>query len=150
MKSEVASIIVPAKKNWLEFLDMSIDAALQTMRVEDAQRLSFAIHEAVINAVRVSEDIDEGKCPRLEVNIKAGEDWVEIRIWDEGPGFSDDLQEKIACINSAELLASPSGRGLMFINKFVDEVRSEVGEDARHVLVMRKKRRSGSSECEGD
>ena len=94
--------------------------------------VEIALHEALANAIKHGCDNDPTKKIQCCVACdESGELLVVVR--DPGPGF--DLDAVPSPLTSAGLLKE-SGRGIFFINQFMDEVRYE---DGGRELRMRKR-----------
>ena len=135
--------MVPAERCWLNVMDVALEAALETLEIQDRQRLAFAAREALINAVKVMEEQAVGDNLEMEITVSADEDWIAVQVVDTGPGLPQDWQHNLTGRRSDESVVQQSGRGLMFIRRFVDELQSEMDDKGRHILTMRK-RRSGN------
>lgn len=114
-------------------------AALAGFDDDESLNVGLAVREAVINAIVHGNRED----PSLKVNVtlSAARDELKARVWDQGEGF-----DPTAAPNPTEgdNLLKSSGRGLLLIRAFVDEVafRRRKGRGTEVVLV---KRRNGSS-----
>jgi anti-sigma regulatory factor (Ser/Thr protein kinase) len=108
----------------------------------DHMRLSLCIHEALSNAVihgnlavpsvlkedrweefesllRIRESTPEYNSRRVNIKIMLAKQRFQIEIKDEGEGF--DVNAVSEFINPGSML--PSGRGILLIHSFMDEVR---------------------------
>lgn len=92
---------------------------------EDAYQLGYAVREAVVNAVVHGNRYSANK--KVHLLIRKQGSTLEIVVEDEGQGFDEQKQgDPLA----EENLLAQSGRGLMIIRAFVDEVdivRTEAG-----------------------
>lgn len=85
---------------------------------EELHKLGMAVRESMVNAVVHGNRYNLRKKVHLEVNTTA--DRFEIVITDEGEGFdTQDLPDPLA----EENLLRQSGRGLLLIRAFTDELR---------------------------
>lgn len=111
-----------------------LEHALQAgLSRRDADALTLATHEAVMNAIEHGNRSD----PSLQVMIllRETEDRVEVQVLDQGPGLS-------ATPAPFRPLAD-RGRGIALMRGLVDELRlSRARGEA--VLVMHKKRAEGT------
>jgi len=139
MEATGVKIVIPSERKWMELMDVSVDAALKIVGVEMPEQLSFAVREAFINAMRVSETLNKGTIASIETQLIVSDEYLEIRVLDEGTGLPDGWQEKIDHKTGEEFILSGSGRGLIYIREYMDEMCSEFAEDGRHVFIMRKK-----------
>ncbi len=139
MEGAGVKIVIPSERKWLEFMDISVEAALKIIEVDTPQQVSFAVREAFINAMRVSEDLNKEKITSIEIQLIVSDECLEIRVFDEGRGLPDGWQEKVNNKTCEEVIMAVSGRGLFFIKEYMDEMHSEFADDGRHVFIMRKK-----------
>jgi len=84
---------------------------------EDSYQLGYAVREAMVNAVVHGNGYSANK--RVHLTVRKLDALIEIVIEDEGQGFDEQRQgDPLA----EENLLAQSGRGLMIIRAFVDEV----------------------------
>lgn len=79
--------------------------------------IDMAVRESVANAVRHGNKFDETKNVRVTFSSLA--DGFEVTVRDFGPGFAVD---EIPDPTNPENLLKASGRGLLFMRAFMDEV----------------------------
>ena len=107
---------------------------LETEKVGD--ELLFAVHmaleEAVMNAIKHGNKCDVNKRVHLEIDCNCTE--LKIKVRDEGAGFvPSDLPDP----TDDEHVDIPSGRGVMLMREFMDEVSyNPAGNEV--VMVKRK------------
>jgi serine/threonine-protein kinase RsbW len=94
--------------------------------------MELTITESVINAIRHGNKCDPQK--QASLKISSDGDSVEVIVEDQGSGFSMD---HLADPRDAQNLLKPSGRGILIIRSFMDEVvlspRAEGGTRLRMV-----------------
>lgn len=99
-----------------------------------AERLDWvalSLREAVNNAVLHG---NKGQAEKwIEVEMAAAGPAFTIKVWDEGPGFS---QETLKDPTSPENLFRPNGRGIFLIRQFTDGVTFERDAAGRFAIVM--------------
>ena len=84
---------------------------------EDRYHLSLSVREAVANAIKHGNQFAEDKDVAIRFEVSA--DRIQIWVRDQGEGFEPgDVPDPT---DPAQLL-SPSGRGLFYMNHFMDEV----------------------------
>jgi serine/threonine-protein kinase RsbW len=85
---------------------------------EDATHyMSVAVREAVVNAMKHGNRMDEDK--RVAVNLVLHPRRLEVTVRDQGPGFApEDVPDPLA----PENLLKANGRGIFFMRSFMDEV----------------------------
>ena len=113
------------------------------MILEEAERLGYegeclfsvrlSLEEALINAVRHGNLFDESKKVAVDYDINA--ERIEIRVTDEGKGFDCD---KVPDPTADENLEKPSGRGVMLIRTFMDEVEYSDGGRCVRMVKLRE------------
>jgi serine/threonine-protein kinase RsbW len=99
-------------------LQDEIEAVVRTAFEEhEAFAIKMAIEEALVNAIKHGNQMDQGKVVRGLYAL--GPERFDIRITDEGPGFNpDDVPDPTA----PENLERPCGRGLLLIRYYMSEV----------------------------
>jgi serine/threonine-protein kinase RsbW len=83
----------------------------------DALNIGLAVREAVINAIKHGNRMDESKT--VEVEFEQDEGRFRVRVRDEGSGF--DWHRPIDPLER-ENIFRPNGRGIFFMKHFVDRV----------------------------
>lgn len=90
-----------------------------------AVRLS--VEEALTNAVKHGHKLDPNKC--VEFVYEVNQDQISICITDQGPGFQP---KEVPDPTADENLEKASGRGLMLMRAYMDEVSyNETGNQVR-------------------
>lgn len=79
--------------------------------------IDIAVREAVANAVKHGNGLDEKK--KVEIIITALVEGIEVRVRDSGNGFDPD---SIPDPTKPENLLKSSGRGILFMRSFMEEV----------------------------
>ena len=102
---------------------------------EFVSAIDLAIRESVANAVKHGNKFDETK--KVEVMFADVPDGFEITIRDHGAGFAID---EIPDPTNPENLLKANGRGILFMNAFMDEINWSNHEDGGMVVKMLKKR----------
>lgn len=79
--------------------------------------IDMAIRESVANAVKHGNKFDESK--DVDITFVREEEYVEISVRDYGSGFVvEEVPDPTAPVN----LLNASGRGILFMRSFMDEV----------------------------
>lgn len=135
--SETREITLPS-------LIESVDEAAQTAEDFAKSRgfsedlissVDLAIRESVANAVKHGNKFDETK--KVEVKFADVSDGLEITVRDHGAGFAvDDIPDP----TNPENLLKSNGRGILFMNSFMDEVNWENHPDGGMIVKMLKRR----------
>ena len=105
---------------------------------DEALNVGLAVREAVINAMvhgnHQNPDLD------VDVTISVSGGDLEARVRDYGNGFDPD---RTADPTDEENLLRTSGRGLLLIRAFVDDVVIERAEDRGMRITLTKRRKQG-------
>lgn len=96
--------------------------------------IDMAVRESVANAVKHGNKFDDAK--KVDVTFSNSESGFEITIRDYGAGFS---VEEIPDPTNPENLLKASGRGILFMNNFMDAVEWENHNDGGMIVKMLKK-----------
>ncbi len=100
---------------------------------DDLNKIGMAVRETMVNAVVHGNRYSAKK--RVQFRVWKGEGRLTILVGDEGEGFElSDLPDPLADEN----LLRQSGRGLLLIQAFMDEVRVERGHPHGTVVTMVK------------
>lgn len=100
---------------------------------EETYHIGYAVREAVVNAVVHGNLYSANKRVRLLVERVAS--WMQVTVEDEGQGFEEGKQ---ADPLADENLLSQSGRGILIIRAFMDEVSIGRAGSGGTRIVMRK------------
>jgi serine/threonine-protein kinase RsbW len=100
---------------------------------EDAYQLGYAVREAMVNAVVHGNRYSANK--QVHLTVRKVDAVLEVVIEDEGQGFDEHGQTDPL---AEENLLAQSGRGLMIIRAFVDELDISKTVTGGTRVVMRK------------
>jgi serine/threonine-protein kinase RsbW len=130
-------LVLPSK---LESIDKSVvettDFAKQIGFAEDDLfAIDMAVRETVANAVKHGNQFDETKS--VEITLSESSDGLEVAVRDYGIGFSVN---EVPDPTNPENLLKASGRGILFMRNFMDEVEWIEAENGGTIVKMRKKR----------
>ena len=84
---------------------------------DEAYPIDMAVREAVANAVKHGNNLDETK--QVEIALSSSDTDFEITVRDFGTGFA---VEEIPDPTNPENLLKAFGRGILFMRTFMDEV----------------------------
>ena len=85
----------------------------------DSGGIALAVREAVANAIKHGNQADPSKRVEVEVEVKHDHRQVVIRVTDQGSGFDPtEVKDPLA----PENLLRPNGRGLLFMQEYMDEI----------------------------
>ena len=96
----------------------------------------LAVEEALANAIRHGNRLDESKQVQVACRLFADRVWIEIL--DEGAGFDPDL---LPDPTSDECLETPCGRGVMLMKNFMSLV--EYTDDGKRVVMHKQRGQAG-------
>lgn len=97
--------------------------------------IDMAVRETVANAVKHGNLEDETK--QVEIAFRNRSEGFEITVRDFGAGFA---VEEIPDPTNAENLLKASGRGILFMRSFMDEVEWSNHDEGGMIVKMLKKR----------
>jgi serine/threonine-protein kinase RsbW len=100
-----------------------------------AYRVDMAVREAVTNAVLHGNRQDEAKA--VEISFKSLPEAIEITVRDRGEGFD---VSNVPDPTDPQNLLKTSGRGILFMRTFMDEVQWSRHPEGGTVVRMTKKR----------
>lgn len=129
-------ITIGSRYDHIDLISVVVDDALARLGLEDDARhwVGIAIREAVANAIKHGNQQDPEKDVDVELSVAGSE--AVIRVRDRGEGFSlDEVDDPLA----EENLLRPSGRGIFYMNNFMDEVEYRGSPSGGTVVTMRKK-----------
>src|SRR3954462_5749894 len=112
MDHPMAAELVISRLEEVRHVQAEIREALQSNRFGDRDQFSveLALEEALVNAIKHGNQLDPAK--RVLVRYEVSGERFDIRIEDEGPGFTPvDVLDPTA----PENLERPCGRGLLLI-----------------------------------
>ena len=96
-----------------------VDEALKAYQLSEdlAHWIELTISESMINAIQHGNKCDPAK--QATLRISSDGEAIEVIVEDQGKGF--ELNE-VADPTNVENLLKPSGRGILIIRSFMDEV----------------------------
>jgi serine/threonine-protein kinase RsbW len=135
--AENTQIKLPSR---LESIDEAVAGALKFasnagFSDDELYPIDMAVREAVANAVKHGNLLDETK--NVEIAFSSSDSEFEATVRDFGKGFAI---EEIPDPTNTENLLKASGRGILFIRTFMDEVEWYNHPEGGTMIKMRKKR----------
>ena len=97
--------------------------------------VDMAVREAVANAVKHGNKLDETK--QVEITFENRSEGFEITVRDFGEGFAVD---EVPDPTNPENLLKASGRGILFMRSFMDQVEWFNHKEGGMIVEMLKKR----------
>ena len=130
-KINLPSEIESVEKAALEAENFAREAGL-----DDAHlfAIDMAVRESVANAVKHGNKFDENK--RVDITFQISEKGFEATIRDYGAGFT---VEDVPDPTNPENLLKANGRGILFMNNFMDEIEWENHGGGGMIVKMLKK-----------
>src|SRR6266702_4572797 len=134
-------LTIPSRIEQMEAVHDLIAEAVKAYKLnnEMAHWIELSISESMINAIQHGNKADPAK--QATLRISSSGDAIEIIVEDEGKGFTLD---KIADPTDQANLLKPSGRGILIIRSFMDEVDLSATEGGGCRLRMMKKIRGNA------
>ena len=134
-------LTIPSRLEEMEAVHDLIDQAIKeyALTEELAHWIELTISESMINAIQHGNKADPAK--KATLRISSNEDTIEIIVEDQGCGFTLD---NVADPTDTANLLKPSGRGILIIRSFMDEVDLSAREGGGCRLRMVKKIRGNS------
>jgi serine/threonine-protein kinase RsbW len=120
----------------VELVQAAIDEAIAERGADEDARhwVGLAVREAVANAIKHGNRQDPEK--RVEVAVRIGGGFVDIRVSDEGRGFDPgEVRDPLAPENKFR----SNGRGIFYMRRFMDEVSYATAESGGTSVRMRKR-----------
>src|SRR5437867_12663289 len=121
-------LTIPSRIEQMEAVHDLIAEAVKAYKLnnEMAHWIELSISESMINAIQHGNKADPAK--QATLRISSSGDAIEIIVEDEGKGFTLD---KIADPTDQANLLKRSGRGILIIRSFMDEVHLSSSEARR-------------------
>lgn len=120
----------------IELAEVVLDDSLARREVgeDDRHWIGLALREALANAIRHGNLEAPGK--RVTVDARIASDAVEIVVEDEGGGFEP---EEVADPLAPENLLRASGRGILYMRRFMDDVAYDTGSAGGTRVTLRRR-----------
>jgi serine/threonine-protein kinase RsbW len=137
LTEELTELVLPSRIEAIQDAASAAAEFVERLGLDDdaAFGIDMAVREAVTNAVLHGNRQDEAK--PVEVSFKSSPGMVEIVVRDRGKGFD---RKSVPDPTVPENLMKTSGRGMLFIRTFMDEVEWSQHPDGGTVVRMTKKR----------
>ena len=127
---------IPSRIEQMEAVHALIEEAVKEYKLnnEMAHWIELSVSESMINAIQHGNKADPSK--QATLRISSSSDAIEIIVEDEGCGFTLD---NVADPTDKANLLKPSGRGILIIRSFMDEVDLSLREGGGCRLRMVKR-----------
>lgn len=119
----------------IELVQVVLNDTLERLGLDDDVRhwVDLATREAVANAIKHGNEGDVDKQVEVDLTVDGGD--VVVRVTDEGRGFDPArVEDPLA----PENLLRPTGRGLFYMQRFMDRVDYGVRSGGGTVVTLRK------------
>ncbi len=112
-------LAVPSRLEEMNAVHAMVDLAIKELKISEdlAHWIELTISESMINAIQHGNKCDPAKSATLKISSDG--DAIEVIVEDQGKGFQID---DVADPTNVENLLKPSGRGILIIRSFMDEV----------------------------
>jgi serine/threonine-protein kinase RsbW len=136
LKRRSFQLTIPSRLEEMETVHRLVQQAVKEYELNDelAHWIELTISESMINAIQHGNKADPAKHASLKISSNG--DSIEIIVEDQGCGFKLD---KVADPTDTANLLKPSGRGILIIRSFMDEVDLSPREGGGCRLRMVKK-----------
>lgn len=113
-------LVIPSEIKLVDLVHQASErvAELAGFEEDDALNVGLAVREAAINAIVHGNHSDLRR--EVRVTLFSAPGLVQVRVSDQGQGF---VPESMPDPTAGENLLRTSGRGLLLMRAFVDEVR---------------------------
>lgn len=119
----------------IELVQVVLNDTLERLGLDDDLRhwVDLATREAVANAIKHGNEGNSDKTVEVDVSMEGGE--VVVTVADQGRGFDP---ERVEDPLAPENLLRPTGRGLFYMQKFMDRVDYGRRAGGGTVVTLRK------------
>ena len=120
----------------IELVQIVVEESLRKLALQDdvAHSIGIAVREAVANAIKHGNREDPAK--RVEIDLGVSDDEVVIQVSDQGTGFDP---QRVADPRQPENLLRPNGRGIFFMNSYMDGIDYSFKPEGGTVVTLRKR-----------
>ena len=141
LKPRSFQLTIPSRLEEMETVHRLVQQAITEYQLNDdmAHWIELTISESMINAIQHGNKADPAKQATLKISSNG--ETLEIIVEDQGSGFKMD---KVADPTDTANLLKPSGRGILIIRSFMDEVDLSQREGGGCRLRMVKNLRGNS------
>ena len=135
MDATRVSLVISSEVRLIDLVHLASEGLAKAAGFDEDESLNvgLAVREAAINAVVHGNQEDPGRSVTIDMTLD--EDALRARIQDQGGGFDADDN---ADPTSPEALMATSGRGLLMIRAFVDEVEQRTNDEGFEVVLVKK------------
>jgi serine/threonine-protein kinase RsbW len=136
LKPRSFHLTIASRLEEMETVHQLVQEAVKEYKLSDdlAHWIELTISESMINAIQHGNKADPAK--KATLRISSTGETIEIIVEDQGGGFKLD---KVADPTDSANLLKPSGRGILIIRSFMDEVDLTIREGGGSSLRMVKR-----------
>jgi serine/threonine-protein kinase RsbW len=115
----MAKLVIPSDPAESRRVQEEIEQTLRSFRYSEREIFSIklALEEALVNAIKHGNQMDRSKKVHIAYLVTVNR--FDVHITDEGPGFDPGEVPDPTCVENLE---RPSGRGLMLMRHYMNEV----------------------------
>lgn len=134
--AETKELTLPSRIESVEQAALEAEQFAKSVGLDEEfiSAIDLAVRESVINAVKHGNKFDETK--QVEVKFAKLPEGFEVTVRDFGPGFNVD---EVPDPTNPDNLLKASGRGILFMRAFMDEVEWSNHAGGGLVVKMLKK-----------
>jgi serine/threonine-protein kinase RsbW len=120
----------------IELVQVVLEDSLDRLGIDPDARhwVDVAVREAVANAIKHGNQQNPDKQVEVDLMMEAGT--LMVRVQDQGAGFDPD---ELANPLEASNLFKPNGRGIFYMNSFMDAVEYSFPPSGGTVVTLRKR-----------
>lgn len=120
----------------IELVQAVLEDSLSRLALDDDSRywIGIAVREAVANAIKHGNKQDPKKQVSIDLTVAHG--LLTIQINDEGEGFDPS---EVADPLEPDNLLKPSGRGIFYMKRFMDDIQYSFGPTGGTMVTLLKK-----------
>ena len=136
-------LTIPSEIGLVDLVHAAVEriAMLSGLEEDEGVNLALAVREAVINAIQHGNGSEPDRPVRIELIVTP--EGLRATIRDEGEGFDPSL---VADPTAGANLLATSGRGLLLIRAFVDEVQFNRPAEGGTEIVLVKRRETADGD----
>jgi serine/threonine-protein kinase RsbW len=133
-------LVIPSRISLVDLVHVAAEKIAELAGFDEDERLNLglAVREAAINAIKHGNGEDESK--EVRILLEATGQGVKVEIEDSGPGFDPGGASDPT---DADHLMETSGRGLLLIRAFVDDVSYEYQKGRGMQVTLIKELKTG-------
>jgi len=138
--STQVKLVIPSRISLIDLVHVAAEKIAELAGFDEDERLNLglAVRETAINAIKHGNGEDESK--EVQILLEATEHGVRVQIQDSGSGFDPDGATDPT---DKDHIMETSGRGLLLIRAFVDDVSFDFQEGRGMQVTLEKELKTG-------